>query len=120
MESKPCEELDNDKHLTVDDVLLTPLSSGTTGSPKCVMLTHRNFIIQTEVLKCAIFDQLTESLGRRTTIGVLPLYHASGFWALCYCLLAGHRTVIMQKFQAPLLLSCIEDYKVSNIVNILL
>ncbi|CAD5228782.1 unnamed protein product [Bursaphelenchus okinawaensis] len=116
LQSAPvCEDMENDKGLNVDHVLLTPLSSGTTGTPKCVMLTHRNFIVQTEILKEAVFDKLTETGGRRSTIGVLPFYHASGFWALCYCLLAGHHTVVMQKFQAPLLLSCIEDYKVDSL-----
>lgn len=59
------EDLDADACVTENDVLLTPLSSGTTGlvlkreillytflgSPKCVMLTHRNFNVQTEILK---------------------------------------------------------------------
>ncbi|KAI6222545.1 4-coumarate--CoA ligase 2 [Aphelenchoides besseyi] len=114
--SQDADDLEADKDLTEDDVLLTPLSSGTTGSPKCVMLTHRNFNVQTEILKEAIFDKITQSGGgRRCTIAVLPFYHASGFWALCYCLLTGHRTVVMQRFQAPLLLSCIEDYKVDTL-----
>lgn len=59
----------------------------------------------------AIFDKISQDGGRRSTIAVLPFYHASGFWALCYCLLTGHQTVVMRRFQAPLLLSCIEDYK---------
>ncbi|KAI6239472.1 4-coumarate--CoA ligase 2 [Aphelenchoides fujianensis] len=116
---KPTDEevdIEADAELTEDDILLTPLSSGTTGSPKCVMLTHRNFNVQTEILKETIFDKIAERSGRgRSTIAVLPFYHASGFWALCYCLLSGNRTIVMERFQAPLMLSCIEDYKIDTL-----
>lgn len=38
--------------LTMDDVLMAPLSSGTTsGTPKCVLLTHRNVDAATRFLK---------------------------------------------------------------------
>lgn len=37
--------------ITVDDVVLTPFSSGTTGSLKCVQLTHGNFNAATATLK---------------------------------------------------------------------
>jgi long-subunit acyl-CoA synthetase (AMP-forming) len=59
-----CEDSTWDADVDENDVLLTPLSSGTTGKflflncltcfeglPKCVMLTHRNFNVQTEILK---------------------------------------------------------------------
>lgn len=65
----------------------------------------------------AIFNKLSADGGRRTTIAVLPFYHGSGFWALCYCLLMGHHSVIMRKFQAPLMLSCIEEYKVGFLIH---
>ncbi|OZC08314.1 hypothetical protein X798_04665 [Onchocerca flexuosa] len=32
----------SEKDITLDDTLLTPFSSGTTGPSKCVQLTHRN------------------------------------------------------------------------------
>ncbi|VDM14001.1 unnamed protein product [Wuchereria bancrofti] len=41
----------NEKEITLDDNLLTPFSSGTTNSFKCVQLTHRNFNISTAILK---------------------------------------------------------------------
>lgn len=39
------------EHIALDDVLLTPFSSGTSGQPKCVQLTHRNFNASTAILK---------------------------------------------------------------------
>lgn len=40
-----------DEEIAEDDVLLTPFSSGTTGAPKCVLLTHKNFNAATDILK---------------------------------------------------------------------
>ncbi|KAI6190942.1 4-coumarate--CoA ligase 2 [Aphelenchoides bicaudatus] len=97
-----CEDGKWDANVDEQDILLTPLSSGTTDKLYCVY-------------QLAIFDKISEGGGRRTTIAFLPFYHASGFWALCYCLLTGHHSVVMQRFQAPLLLSCIEDYKVDTL-----
>uniref|UniRef100_A0A1I8ESL0 AMP-binding enzyme family protein n=1 Tax=Wuchereria bancrofti TaxID=6293 RepID=A0A1I8ESL0_WUCBA len=96
----------NEKEITLDDNLLTPFSSGTTNSFKCVQLTHRNFNISTAILKQALFDKLSKG-HRRVTIGTLPFYHGSGFWALCYCLLEGHQTIIMEHFHPAVLLNCI-------------
>uniref|UniRef100_A0A914QPW9 AMP-dependent synthetase/ligase domain-containing protein n=1 Tax=Panagrolaimus davidi TaxID=227884 RepID=A0A914QPW9_9BILA len=41
--------------VTIDDVLLAPLSSGTLGEPKCVQLTHKNFNAATIALKELVF-----------------------------------------------------------------
>ncbi|KAM3728050.1 Peroxisomal OPC-8:0-CoA ligase [Dirofilaria immitis] len=100
--------------IMLDDILLTPFSSGTTGSPKCVQLTHRNFNTSTAVLKNALFDKLSEGR-QRVTIGALPFYHGSGFWALCYCLLEGHQTIIMQFFHPVIMLNYIENYKIDTL-----
>ncbi|KAK6114135.1 AMP-binding enzyme family protein [Brugia pahangi] len=104
----------NENDITLDDILLTPFSSGTTNSFKCVQLTHRNFNISTAILKQALFDKLSGS-HRRITIGTLPFYHGSGFWALCYCLLEGHQTIIMEHFHPAVLLNCIEKYKIDTL-----
>uniref|UniRef100_A0A0R3RFD6 4-coumarate--CoA ligase n=1 Tax=Elaeophora elaphi TaxID=1147741 RepID=A0A0R3RFD6_9BILA len=110
-----------EEDITLDDILLTPFSSGTTGSSKCVQLTHRNFNFSTAILKQALFDRLSEGC-RRVTVGVLPFYHGSGFWALCYCLLEGHQTIIMKRFHPAIMLNCIEKYKIDtiNVVPVIL
>ncbi|KAL3990131.1 AMP-binding enzyme family protein [Acanthocheilonema viteae] len=111
----------SEKDIILDDILLTPFSSGTTGSSKCVQLTHRNFNVSTAILKQALFDKLSEGR-RRVTISVLPFYHGSGFWALCYCLLEGHQTIIMESFHPAIMLNCIEKYKIDtlNVVPVIL
>ncbi|SFS87380.1 class I adenylate-forming enzyme family protein [Halostagnicola kamekurae] len=59
-----------------DDVALLPYTSGTTGKPKGVQLTHRNFRAQTFVTlsqEQAVADEDVRSLVW------LPLYHITGF-----------------------------------------
>ncbi|WKX98586.1 hypothetical protein Q1695_013904 [Nippostrongylus brasiliensis] len=100
--------------LGIDDVLLLPFSSGTGGKPRCVQLTHRNYSSATAILKAALFDKLVDE-SRRRTVAVLPFYHASGFWALLYCLLEGCHTIIMESFHPMEMLEIIHRYKVDTL-----
>ncbi|CAO4383110.1 unnamed protein product [Caenorhabditis nigoni] len=99
---------------TIDSFLLAPFSSGTTGSPKCCLLTHRNFLASTYSLKNFLFDQLLAQSSLRT-LAFLPFYHASGFWALLLCLLEGCTTVIMSDFHPILMMDLVEKYNIDTI-----
>src|SRR4029077_4733892 len=55
------------------DLVVLPYSSGTTGLPKGVMLTHYNLVAN--LLQSACVIGLTE---RDTVIGVLPFFHIYG------------------------------------------
>lgn len=50
-ETEPNYEIDEGFGITLDDTLITPFSSGTTGPPKCVELTHRNYNCATAALR---------------------------------------------------------------------
>lgn len=63
-EFKPAETAD-------DDTAAILYSSGTTGDPKGVMLTHDNFLAETD----SIFEKFTIGPGD-SLLGVLPLFHA--------------------------------------------
>ncbi|CAB3410243.1 unnamed protein product [Caenorhabditis bovis] len=99
---------------SIDSVILAPFSSGTTGLPKCCLLTHRNFLASTYALKKALFDDLLQSSTKKT-LAFLPFYHASGFWALLYCLLEGCTTYIMSDFHPMIMMDIIEKYKIDTI-----
>ncbi|KAF7634345.1 hypothetical protein Mgra_00006312 [Meloidogyne graminicola] len=95
------EELEKNKYIenNLNNIFIAPLSSSTSGYAKIVLLTHQNYISATEILKI-------------TTIAAQPFYHASGFWILCYCLLNGHYSLILNEFKPIKYLKLIEEYKI--------
>jgi acyl-CoA synthetase (AMP-forming)/AMP-acid ligase II len=90
--------------LELDSTALLPFSSGTTGLPKPVVLTHRN-------LACAV-AQLGAGLrltGRDVVLGVAPYAHVMGFVvSLAVPLAAGATVVTLPKFGVEALLDAIE------------
>jgi len=73
-----------------DDVLAQPYTSGTTGDPKGVLLTHRNFRVQ--VVNSVV--RYTSGPVEGDVLIVLPTYHITGLVVLLAGLSAG-RTVRM-------------------------
>ncbi len=57
--------------LCIDDVCALMYTSGTTGFPKGVMLTHRNFLMQFPTLKEGLATKPKEK-----TLEILPVWHA--------------------------------------------
>ncbi len=66
-----------------DDVALLAYTSGTTGIPKGVMITHKNLVL-TSKHTASLWDSANE-----TTFSVAPLYAAQGFLALLVDLVSG-------------------------------
>ncbi|HEY0479253.1 MAG TPA: AMP-binding protein [Kofleriaceae bacterium] len=80
-----------------DAVAVMPYSSGTTGFPKGVMLTHRNVIAQ-----CLALDAVTDGdviVPGAPVLAVLPFFHIYGIMAfLTFGLMRGARLVTMPRF----------------------
>ncbi|XP_060065094.1 uncharacterized protein LOC132545422 [Ylistrum balloti] len=99
-------DIDPDK-----DVLFLPYSSGTTGLPKGVMLTHKNIIANIEQM---IKGQMDLDPNRESLIGILPFYHIYGlvviqFGAVCQ----GVKLVTLPKFDPETFLGVIQKHKTS-------
>lgn len=94
----------------VEDDLATILyTSGTTGSSKGVMLTHRNFL--SNVSGCAAIAGVTE---RDVMIGFLPLFHSFGLTVTFLLpLLNGAKAVFLEKFHPGRVAELIESHQVS-------
>ncbi len=93
-----------------EDVVALPYSSGTTGLPKGVMLTHRNLvanIVQT--------DGIEEIQENDTLIAVLPLYHIYGLGVLLnMSLYHGVTLVTIPRFDLEQFLQILQDYGVTR------
>jgi acyl-CoA synthetase (AMP-forming)/AMP-acid ligase II len=80
-----------------DAVAVMPYSSGTTGFPKGVMLTHRNIIAQ-----CLAIESVTHGdviVPGAAVIAVLPFFHIYGIMAfLTYGLMHGAKLIVMPRF----------------------
>ncbi|MEH6945358.1 class I adenylate-forming enzyme family protein [Bacillus sp. JJ722] len=95
-----------------NDIAVILYTSGTTGKPKGVMLTHKNLFSNAKVA----YDLAVErgDLNKRTTIGILPLAHVYGFSSMNSSMLLGSSVVIFSKFDVDKIFQCIEEYKVKN------
>ena len=93
-----------------DGVVALPYSSGTTGLPKGVMLTHRNIVSNL----CQIRDvqPLTEE---DTVIGVLPFFHIYGMTVIMnQALRTGATVVTMPRFELEGFLELVERHRVTK------
>ncbi|XP_042520648.1 4-coumarate--CoA ligase 2-like [Macadamia integrifolia] len=96
-----------------DDVVALPFSSGTTGLPKGVMLTHKSLI--TSVAQQV--DGENPNLYFRSEdvlLCVLPLFHIYALNSILLCgLRVGAAILIMPKFEIGALLELMQKYKVT-------
>ena len=98
--------------VTIDprrDLAALPYSSGTTGLPKGVMLTHANLVANILQTQCAL--RVDES---DTMLGVLPFFHIYGMTVIMNVgLYAGATVVTMPRFELEPFLALIQKHKVT-------
>jgi acyl-CoA synthetase (AMP-forming)/AMP-acid ligase II len=92
-----------------EDLVVLPYSSGTTGLPKGVMLTHRNLVAN--LCQMEGLDYFTEN---DTLIAVLPLFHIYGLVVILNKgLCAGATIVTMPRFELEQFLQAVQDHRVT-------
>lgn len=96
-----------------DDPVALPFSSGTTGLPKGVILTHKSLI--TSVAQQVDGENPNLYLkGDDVVLCVLPLFHIFSLNSVLLCSLrAGAAVLVMPKFEIGTLLELIQRYRVS-------
>jgi acyl-CoA synthetase (AMP-forming)/AMP-acid ligase II/enoyl-CoA hydratase/carnithine racemase len=93
-----------------EDVVALPYSSGTTGLPKGVMLTHRNLVAN--LVQCAGVDRTTED---DVVAGVIPFFHIYGMVVIANAVLCRGATVVtMPQFEFEGFLRILQDYRVTR------
>ena len=95
--------VDLDRH-----VLVLPYSSGTTGLPKGVMLSHRNLVVNVDQI-----IPLLDIRQQETTVAFLPFFHIYGMNVLMNAFLsAGGCLITLPRFDLESVLTHIQTYKV--------
>ncbi|XP_065091158.1 luciferin 4-monooxygenase-like [Ochlerotatus camptorhynchus] len=92
-------------------VALILLSSGTTGLPKGVQLTHAN--IMTTIAHSKEAAKLLDLPDQLVALAVTPLFHVLASVGLINMVTNNCRCVLMPKFDAHLFLNSIQKYKVN-------
>lgn len=92
-----------------EDVAVLPYSSGTTGLPKGVMLTHYNLVSQI----CLSTTDFNQWDSESKILTILPFYHIFGLAIVIGVGMSrGSRLVSIPKFSPEKFLGIIQDYKV--------
>ncbi|KZM55777.1 MULTISPECIES: class I adenylate-forming enzyme family protein [Geobacillus] len=87
-------------------------TSGTTGQPKGVVLTHRN--LSTNAEAAAEMAKRLPTEFARVGLGVLPISHAFGFTMMNVALLLGDQVVLLPYFEPKKALEAIERHRVTH------
>jgi len=102
------DEAPPDVEIAPSDIFALPYSSGTTGLPKGVMLSHGNIVAN--VLQVQACGHLID--GQDTLITFLPFFHIYG---LCVIMMIGLRygatLVVMPRFELETYLDLVERYR---------
>ena len=92
-----------------DDLAVLPYSSGTTGLPKGVMLTHYNLVANMRQMEglCYFFEN-------DTLICILPLFHIYGLVVVLNMgLYMGATIVTMPRYELEQFLQAVQEYRVT-------
>ena len=89
------------------DVAVLPYSSGTTGLPKGVMLTHRNLVVN------LLQTEAAEQTGPHALVAVLPFFHIYGLMVILnFGLRAGTTVVTLPRFEIEPFLKALQDWRI--------
>ncbi len=102
------------EHIEIDPashIACLPYSSGTTGMPKGVMLSHINLVANT-----AQADPMTDIGKDDVIIAVLPFFHIYGLQIIMNCSLrVGAKVITQSRFDLGDFLACVQEHKATRL-----
>ena len=94
-----------------NDVAVLPYSSGTTGLPKGVMLTHRNLVANI----CQMLPPMGFEEGKEVSLAFLPFFHIYGMQVLMNASLRIAGTLVtMPRFDLEQFLELIQEHRITR------
>lgn len=109
-------KVDQDRQQYSNDICMLPYSSGTTGLPKGVMLTHENLTSNCALLNANLPEE-TLIIPTTTTYQdvlpcILPFFHMYGMMVTLLSKLSlGCKLITLSEFQLDDLLKCIQNHR---------
>ncbi len=101
-----------------DDIAVILYTSGTTGNPKGVVLTHRNLISNALGGRGETTETEMQTRSEETQLAILPLAHAFGILVSNVFFLSGATIVAQPRFDTTAVLSAIERYRISAFAGV--
>ncbi|MDQ1001283.1 long-chain acyl-CoA synthetase [Neobacillus niacini] len=92
-----------------EDVALLQYTGGTTGSPKGVMLTHRNLVANSSMCTAWLYKSKP---GEESVLGIVPFFHVYGMTIIMILsVMQAYKMIILPKFDALITLKTIQKQR---------
>jgi long-chain acyl-CoA synthetase len=100
---------------SVDDLAVLLYTGGTTGTPKGVMLTHRNLVVNT----IQFAEWYAFAAGEETCVSAIPIFHSGGMaGAMNVPLYSGATLLVFDRFRPAAVAHAVTSYRATRLFGV--